>query len=189
MSELDLKALWQNDTQDTATALDVEEIKHKASRFERKVQRRNRLEWAACVFVSVKFGYDALLAKTAVLLVGNLLIVAAAFSISLYLWRRGRVQLNVDPTTDTRAFAEAHANAMKGQAELLADVPVWYLGPLGLGLVVLIAGMYPTDGRPVWPWFLVVAFAISVFGAVAWYNHREARVLRNKAEALLSDIN
>jgi hypothetical protein len=188
MSDLDLKKLWQSDEPDDGPTMDLESVKKQAQAFERKIRRRNALEWIASAFVVVFFGTDALDSETTAVAVGNTLIALAAIGISVYLWRKGRVELNVDPTMDAMGFAEAQAGAMEEQARLLAWVPLWYLGPLAVGMVVLMIGRFPTDGRGLVPWALTAGVVAVVFAGVAWLNIRGARKLRTQAGDLRAEI-
>jgi len=188
MSDLDLKALWQSQEPAHGPALDLDSVKRKAQTFERKIRQRNILEWVASAFVVVFFGTDALHAETPLLMVGNALVALAGISISISLWRKGRVQPSVDTTMDAVEFAESHAADMEAQARLLARVPIWYLGPFAIGMAVLMAGQYPTDGSAIAPWATTAGLVAITFIGIAWLNHRAARKLRAAAAQVRTEV-
>jgi hypothetical protein len=187
MNDLDLKALWQG-AEDDEPPVDFEEMQSRASAFERKVRRRNALEWLASVFVILWFGRDAVYAETSVEMVGNWLVVGATIGVAVYLYLKGRVTVEVDPGQDTRTYVEAHANALDEQSRLLATVPLWYLGPLSVGMGVLMLGRMPIDGRPMGGWLGVVGLVIITFLGIAWLNRRGARTLRDEATSLRAEL-
>ena len=188
MNDPDLKALWQSSDEDGELTMSVDEVRSRAERFEAKIKRRNVLEWLASAFVIYFFGTDALEAETTGLLVGNLIMVAAAIGISVYLWRRGQVQLAFDPTQDTRTFVVAHATALEDQARLLSRVPIWYLSPFAVGLMVLMASRFPTGDRSLTPWWGTVAIIMVVYAGIWWLNYRGAHTLRSQAASLLEEL-
>ncbi len=188
MNDLDLKALWQTPPEEERPAIDPEVIESRAADFERTVRRRNALEWVASAIVIVLFGRDAINASTTAELMGNWLVVAAAIGVALYLYLKGRLSVEIDPTSDTRTYVEAHARALDAQARLLASVPLWYLGPLSVGMIVLMVGRMPTDGRPMIVWSVVVSLIVLVFAGIWWLNHRGARKLRDEAAALRAEL-
>ena len=63
------------------------DLQGSTARLERKLRRRNLIEYAAGAFVIAMFGRDAWLAPNVVLLVGNLLIVLGTLFL---LWQLGR---------------------------------------------------------------------------------------------------
>ncbi len=188
MSDSDLKALWQSSDEGEELTMSVEEVRSRAQAFEAKIKRRNMLEWAASALVIYLFGTDALDAESTGILVGNLIMVVAAIGISVYLWRKGQVQLHFDPTQDTRTFALAHADALQAQARLLSQVPIWYLGPLALGLTVLMVSRFPSDGRGLTSWIGTTAIIVVVYAGIWWLNHRGAQKLRTQAAELLEEL-
>jgi len=188
MSEFDLKALWQSTEQTERPEVDPEIMKQRAQAFERKVWRRNALEWVAAAFVFIWFGHDAIGSENTVEMVGNTLVAMAAIGIAVYLYLKGRIKTTSDPTSDTQTYMKAHAQILFDQARLLAGVPLWYLGPLSLGMIVLQWGRMPTDGQQMGAWLSVVVLVTAVFLGIAWLNHRGAKKLRHEAQMLLSEL-
>ena len=188
MTDLDLKSLWQTSAVDAGPAIDLEAVKSRAEAFDKKIKRRNALEWIASAFVVLWFGHDAWHADSSLLLGGNLMIALAAVGISAYLWRNGRVRQLVDPSHDSRGFLAAHAQALQSQAKLLGQAPLWYLGPLAAGLAVLMVARFPAEGRAMGPWLITTGFIVVVFSVIWWINYRAAAKLRTRADALLASL-
>ena len=187
MNDLDLKALWQSDTAVQTVAFDLDEIKERAHAFERKIRRRNILEWLACAAVIALFGRDALTGAHTLEVLGNWMTVAAAIGIAAYLFLKGRVSQEVDPALDGQKFLKAHADALRAQARLCATTPLWYLGPLAVGLTLLMTARFPAEGSMV-PWALTLAFVGLTFGGIWVFNLRAARRLRDQAAALDAEM-
>ena len=187
MNDLDLKALWQT-ASDDRPPVDIEAVKEQAHRFQRKIRRRNALEWLAAGAVVVLFGRGALGAESFVLQLGHAMIVAAAVGIAVFLWRKGRVDLAFDPTVDTQTFVRAHADALLGQARLLATAPLWYVLPIALGVTLLVGARFPEPGSMMWPWLLSTALNVLILAAVAWVNLRASQKLRAEAEVVLATL-
>ena len=184
MSDLDLKTLWQQGTPEQPPAFDLDAVKARARRFEARVRRRNLLEWLAGSVVFMWFGYEALLANTTPLLVGNAMIALAAVGLSVYLWKNGRVHIDPDASLDVCAYVEAQALTLDKQAKLLAQAPLWYVAPLAVGMAVRMAASMPTGDKSLVPWALVVGFVTLVFSAIVWFNLRGAKKLRREAAEL-----
>jgi len=188
MSDSNLKELWQASESQDGPSLDLETIKNQAEQFERRVRRRNALEWVASAFVLAWFGRDALLADTTLLAVGNGMIALAAVGISIYLWLNGRVQVDVNPTLDGVGFVKAQAEAMEKQASLIKMAPVWYVGPFAAGMVVLMAAQFPTGDKSLLGWGLTVGFMAAVLLLIVWFNLRAARAIQSQAQGLRASL-
>lgn len=66
------------------------------------------------------------------------------------------------------------------QARLLSWVPAWYLGPLGMGLILFWLPFHHGQRSIFWG---LLAVATVMFGFVGWLNRRAARQLATEAEA------
>ncbi len=188
MNDLDLKDLWQSDPDNASLSLDSTQAQEKAHAFERKIKRRNQIEWIACLVVVLLHLRDLLNAENVFLVLGNGIIVLGGIYIASVLWRKGRVSLDADPALDTVAFIHEHANALDAQAKLLSRVPAWYLSPIALGLGLIFTGRFPSHAQALTPWLLTVAVVIVIFVGVAWYNLRTAHRLSTDAQALRASI-
>src|SRR4051812_19804516 len=98
MSE-DPRSLWQH--QPTAPVkLSPDELRAKASRFEKLIWRRNAREYVAALAVVIVFAWFAVSAKAVVSQVGNALVVAGAVYVAYRLRQRGAADA---PTSEALA--------------------------------------------------------------------------------------
>jgi len=183
MNDLDLKTLWKEQPMTPAT-ITLDDIKTSAAKFERTTKWRNIREWAAVLFVVPVFSWLAISTSSLLTRAGALCIVAAAIFIAFVLWRYGRTKVVADAKLDTRAFAHAHAEELRDQAKLLRRVPLWYLSPLAVGLLLMHAGSYPAPGQPLGFWLGYLGLVIALYAGIGILNLRAAKKLGDKADAL-----
>ena len=115
------------------------------------------------------------------------LALGAAF-VSVYLFLKGRLERLPDPAVDTGRFARAHREQLLAQSRLLRTAPLWYIAPLALGALGLIANA----GIEVWAvgrggmWIVISSGLIcaAAFCAVALLNLRKAAELKRRAESM-----
>ena len=188
MNDQDLKSLWQSAEVSEHPALDVEEVALQGERFERKIRRRNLMEWAACIVVAAVFGVDAIESINGWELAGNLIIAFGAITIGVVLWRKGQVSLEADPSGNTAEFLGEHAHALEVQARLLEGVPLWYLLPLGLGILLLRFSDYVEAGEVKASWLIVTSFIVVVFVVIGWMNVKAAQKMRQEARSLRQQL-
>ena len=177
-----------NSSGQATTSFDIEDIKRRAEQFQGKIGSRNLLEWLAAAFVALWFGHSALTTENTTLMVGGWMVVAGAIGIVVFMVLKGRVQVSLDPNSDPRAFAQAYAEALLAQARLLRTVPIWYLAPLGAGMLTLLAGFFSESGGDDPILWLYSALVVAVFAAIAWMNRRAAGKLQAEAETLLAQL-
>jgi hypothetical protein len=137
----DLRALWQS-MPSAPVAITADEMRARAARFERKVRRRNLIEYAAGVFVSVVLGWYATFPEPATVLwpVANVMIIAGVLFVMWNLHRIARA-----------AATPAHAGAagliafqreqLARQRDTLKSVWLWYIAPVVPGLMLWMTAM------------------------------------------------
>lgn len=165
--------------------IDLPLLKSRAVAFDRSIQNRNRVELIAVAFVVVVFGAFAARANVWQAALGPLMTVFAA----LYVGRRFVTQGNhapADPMQSTDVFIEQHRVALRFQADLIGDVPRWYIAPFLPGICWLYGWVaFSVWGTPAFPVVLVLAVLTALFFlAVAWMNVRRSRQLFDEADAL-----
>ena len=169
--------------------VDMHAVRRDADRFRWKIRLRNATEWVASLAVAATFAPLALGSRLPLLSrVSCVAIVLAAIYISWKLFRDGRNRAVPQLEDATQTYVRAYRDDLLRQAELLARVPRWYLGPLGVALAGFHAG-FLFDAPHQWPMMLVVfAFTAAVFVVVALVNKRGAHKLRTRALALDDDL-
>ncbi|MEL6738479.1 MAG: hypothetical protein AAFO28_06095, partial [Pseudomonadota bacterium] len=118
---------------DTAEFTDPALLKSRAAKFERTIKRRNILEYAAGGLAAVLFGAFAfgaaiygeyVFSAAAVLCVGSILVV---------LWQLAK-RGSFHSALPEQSCLDHLRTQYERQYEALRSVPLWYLGPIGLGL-------------------------------------------------------
>jgi len=178
-----LAELWK--TQEVVPMeITIDAVKVKASKLEKTVRWRNVREWVACAVVAPWFGWMALAAPNLVVQVGALEVVLAAFYVAYRLYRDGRTRQAPDPSLNTVAYLTAYQDELLHQADLLQQVPVWYVGPLALGVFIISAGWILEDvraGRPITGRLIYLGAVILLMVGISYLNLRAARKLRQEA--------
>ena len=183
----DVKAIWgaQAVEPDLVT---VEQIRVNANKFQSRVQRRNRIEYAAGVLVIAGFGSYLWIFPTLLMRMGSLLIIAGAIFIMAWIYFRA----SVNPIPSQISFMDymsRYREELRRQQTALRTVWLWYLGPLVPGLVLFTIGMSrllehaPGSRRPMWPLLVVM---IGVFAGVWLLNLWGARKLQRPIDELSS---
>lgn len=182
---IDLRRLWLTQVVATPT-IDLDDIKQRAAKFERSVKWRNVREWIAVAVVVPVFARMAYNADNDLARAGAVWIALAAVFIGIHLWRFGRAQAPPEPTIGTIAYGRAHVEVLRAQSNLLRRVPVWYLGPIAVGLALRLAGTLPEGGKGAW--LVAVGICVVVVVGVCIINQRAAAELERKAAALLREL-
>ena len=183
-----LSALWSGDAVD-ARFTDPAALERKRTEFERRVRRRNLIEYLAGGLVIPAFAGVAWLTAQmgeVVMTLGWMLAIAGVVVVLTALYHRAG-NLPHRPEADCRSHLRAQ---LEHQRQALASVPRWYLAPLVPGvLLVLVGSVLPVARDAGWIAALI-AFALpavvvtAVFAGIAWLNRRAARALEAAIAAL-----
>ena len=132
----DLRSLWQIMPTSPIT-LSVEELRAHATKFERKVRRRNLVEYIAAACVVVIFGWYATFREPATPLwpIANLMIVAGVLVVVWNLHRLARAS-KPPPGADAASLIDFQRAEFVRQRNALKSVWLWYIGPMIPGLIV-----------------------------------------------------
>ncbi len=90
-------------------------------------------------------------------------------SISYIIVRLSRARKQIptpDPGASVREFLQAELAAVQTQSRLLRNVGLWYLAPLGVGVIGLVASSRGFDGFSL----LYALFVIALYVGIAWLN-------------------
>jgi hypothetical protein len=181
----DVKAIWGAQAMEP-DPVNVGQIRANANKFQSAVQRRNRIEYVAAVFVIAGFGLYLWIFPTPLMRLGSLLIIAGA--IFIMVWIRLRASANPIPSQISfMDYISRYREELRRQQTALRTVWLWYLGPLVPGLVLFTFGMSrllehaPGSGHPMWPFVVVM---VGVFTGVWLLNLWGARRLQRKIDEL-----
>ena len=186
----DIKAIWgaQEVEQNLVT---VERIRADADKFQSAVRRRNRVEYAALVFVIAVFGAYIWIFPTPLMRLGSLLIITAA--IFIMVWIHFRASANPIPShVSFMDYISRYREELRRQQSAQRTVWLWYLAPWVPGIGVFTMGIdqflkHALGNRaPLWPIALVMVATVGVFVGVWILNLRGSRRLQHKIDELSS---
>lgn len=151
---------------------DIEEVlsdvKERSEEYDRTIFWRDVREIGAAVLVGGLFGWWAVSAEALLARIGALIVVAGA---ALVVWKLRRAR---GPDAEelagrpVRERLEAELEKVETQIELLESVLWWYLGPVGLGLVVIVL----SGGVEGWFEPVYLTGLVAFFGVVWWLNQQ-----------------
>lgn len=185
----DIRSLWQS-MPVAPVAISIEEMRVKAKRFEKKIRRRNYIEYAAALLVVVIFGWYATFPVPATPLwpIANMMIIAG---ILLVVWNLHRKARAATPPLDASAttLIDFQRAEFVHQRDALKTVWRWYILPVVPGLIVwfIAVGVGIPVKDPVW---VAIALGVTalvvmlVFGGIILLNLLGAAHLQRQIDAL-----
>ena len=181
-----LQALWQSQPADGNTiALDL--IRQLAEGLERRVNRRNRREYAAAVLVVAVFGWQMFTLPSLLLRIGAGMSIAAAIAVAYMIHRWGTARMLPSDLALTSAL-EFHRVQLERQRDLLRAVWWWYLLPFTPGVLVLEVGhaLAEPERRS-----QIISLSVAMFlGMIAIYvlNRRAAARIQRQIDRLKKNM-
>lgn len=166
----DLKGAWLHvEARGDAPARELDAVKERVRRLDAVVRRRDRIETLVALSLLPIFGYFAFGAPRPLARAGAAIVALACLLTPLCLrWARRRAP---DPGVPLQRFLELELEFVVRQRRLLLSVPLWYLGPLGVGVVLFFAG----GSAPVW---LTAVYGVGVLAFFVYlYRLNRAAVL------------
>lgn len=138
----DLQSLWQS-MPTPIVAITADEMRARASTFERKVKRRNLIEYAAAAFVILALGWYATLplATTPLWPVANIAIIIGTLVVVWNLHRIGRAAAT-PASAEFGALLDFHRAELVRQRDALRAVWLWYIAPFLPGLALWFAALW-----------------------------------------------
>jgi hypothetical protein len=181
-----LRNLWQSQNVEN-TPMTLEQIRQKARSYQRKIRRRNAVEYAAIAATSVFFAWTIFRIPLAGMRVGAALCILGGWYVAYQLHRRAWPR--IAPADLALAnCTEVYRGELVRQRDFLREIWRWYLGPLIPGLAWLIAAAGAANpGRlpHVWPFLAGYALAIALaFFLIGRMNLKAAGKLQERIEEL-----
>lgn len=184
----DLKQIWQAEGAAEGFA-DPATLTKRSTAFERRIRRRNFIEYAAgalllcleapALVMFATLGEMLMAGAIGLMLIGTLWVLWNQYKRASSQRRR--------PEEDCRSHL---IGQYRRQAEALRTVPVWYIGPLlpgvlGIyGTVAIEAARRGAFADFVGEMGLPFGATLAFFGFVIWLNLRAAKALQRQAEEL-----
>lgn len=189
MTEPDLKDLWQSQETQEAS-MSIEQIRARATKFQRRVRLRNLIEYLAVPLVVAGYARIAWQAAEPMTQVGAAMVMLGALVIAWQLNRRAGARRT--PAASAAALTEFHRAELIRQRDALSSVWLWYVGPVTPGLAVILASWWLHPSIPpghdlAWvrtQWLIMLGVVAAVFATVLWLNTRGARRLQRQIEEL-----
>jgi hypothetical protein len=167
--------------------MSLDEIRRRARSYQGKIRRRNSLEYAAVVFITLCFGHTIWTVHHLVMQVGAGLLIAGGWYVAWQIYTRGAAR-DVPAGVAGATCLDFHRGELVRQRDLLLEIWSWYLGPLIPGLAVLTIGAglaNPGHMRHAWAFLIgYAALAAVVFLMVGRINLRCARRLQAQIDEL-----
>ena len=132
----DLRSLWQA-MPTTPVAITADEMRTRASAFQRKVRHRNLVAYIAAAFVTVIFGWYATFPVPATPLwpIANIMIIAGVLVVVWNLHRLARATA-LPNSASAASLIDFQRKELIRQRDALKSVWLWYIGPMVPGLIV-----------------------------------------------------
>jgi hypothetical protein len=174
----ELRRLWQSNEPEKKmnNVISISEIREQSTAFERKMRFRNMREYVAASIIVVAFGWRALHAHSWLEAASCVELVGAAIWITSALLKKGESDPGHNATL--KQLLHYHRSQMDRQIKLLSRVMVWYLAPIAVGLVGLLAADAMRLGLTPTILGTMIVFVV-LFVAIAILNKRAAAKLEN----------
>lgn len=200
----DLKSSWQATNESTSSPdrrdVLIASTCRQVERFSGRVFRRDLVETLAAVIVMVLFGAEVIsppgflgpdLDAYAMPLVSRLGALVIVLSAIYVVYRLHRVRMSSRPAAwdaSVKAYCQNEIVRIEKQIEMIRSVPVWYLGPFYVGLVLQTLGLQGFG----FAFLAMMAFYTLLFGFIyamnQWGLRRHFTPLRDQLTTLLSEL-
>jgi len=184
-----LRSLWQKMPTD-AVVITAEEMRAKAKAFERRIRRRNFIEYGATAFVVAIFSWYATWPKPATPLwpIANILCVLGALYVAFNLHRLARAA-TAPAAASVIGLIDFHRADLVRQRNALVTVWRWYLLPVVPGFVLWLVAIWigtppGAQARVAVGMIMVVLVCIAVFAGIILLNFLGAARLQRMIEDL-----
>lgn len=183
----DLREIWQSQHVEPIT-MSIEELRAKATKFERRIRSRNLRETIVAVILIPIFAAAFVHFQTPVERVGMALNIAALFYV-IYRLNGAAAATAVPADIGFESCVSFHRRELERHRDLLRTVSRWYMGPLVPGVVVFTLGTIGTKvraGHPLDWWRALPALVL----LAVWYlvvvrlNDRAADCLQRRIDEL-----
>jgi hypothetical protein len=179
--EHDVNRLWQ--TQPTEQMrMSVEDLRARARKIKKKVDRRNLREYAAAVLVVILVVLFGMRETNVTVFIGGWVMVLGVLYVVYHLQRFGSAR-SMPSDLALKDCLEFHRAELVRQRDLLRGVWRWYLLPIVPGFAIIQIGraIERSDWRPL---VLSAVIFVSLFVLIGKLNDRGARKLQRIIEGL-----
>jgi len=168
---------------------DPEMMANRATAFERKIRRRNIIEYVTGILLAGTFGWVGwlTLAEGELFVALGCLVMIAGVGAVMYKLHTVASNEVRSPEVDCRMHMRSQ---LVRQQRALSTVDRWYIGPLVPGVITCLAAMAEYSARTIgWPAALAgtvmpIVIAGGTFVAVSWLNRKAAKTLTKRINEL-----
>lgn len=184
MNEQEIKQLWKSQPAQAAS-FSADTLRARAQAFQRRIQRRNRIELAAGAVVIAVYCVYFWLHPFPWIRTGCVLMVLGTLVLLHQLHRRAGSRTPPAESLGMAQLAFYRAELVR-QRDALRDAWLWYVAPLAPGLLVFMWGMDTELAGPGAGWWglLRQLAVVAVLLGIVWLNRRAARELQHEIDAL-----
>lgn len=184
---LNVQEIWQNQPSERVH-MSAEAIRKRATKFERRMWRRNLRESIAAAVVIVGFSYFFVTTHEVPYRITWALFIAGMIWVIVQLYRKGAPK-SMPADIGRATCLEFFRSELERQRDLIKDVWTWYLAPMVPGYVTLNVAFVVT--RPSkWPALVLMdLFFVAMFIGVWQLNVWGARCLQRTIDELPSTEN
>lgn len=179
-----IQELWQEQPLE-GIRMSAEEVRRKATRFEKRVYWRNAREYVAGCIAIAGFAYFFVRMDNSLLRIAFAMIIVGVAYVMFQLFRKGATR-TLPAAQTAEQCAQFFRSELERQRDLIGDVWSWYIGPVIPGFVMLTIGSAIANPRAS---HLVILGILDVLTAaffvfVAKLNSRAARSLQRQIDEL-----
>lgn len=180
MNEQDLKQLWKSQPAETA-AFSTNELRARAQAFQRRIARRNLLEYAAGAVAIAGYCFHFWLHPSLLVRTGCVLVILGVGVVLHQLHRRAGSRTPPPQNLGMSSLAFHRAELVR-QRNALRDAWLWYIAPLVPGMAVLMWDVQTPQAG--WRGLVTQLSVVAVAVGVVWLNRRAAKKLQVEIDAL-----
>ena len=179
-----IEQIWQSQPVE-GMKMSAEAIRLRATKFERRISRRNLRETIASLFVIVFFAYFFATSPSILLRLTWGLFIAGMVWIVIALRVKGSPN-SLPAAMGNSTCLEFFRSELGRQRDLLKNVFPWYLAPLIPGYLALnVAYVYSFHRLNLWAGLaLLDVIFVAIFVGVWWMNQKAARCLQRSINDL-----
>jgi len=177
-----MQQLWQQQPVE-GTRMSVDEIRKRASKFEKRLFWRNLREYVAGGIAIVLFGYFLATAPNSLNRIAFAMLMAGMAYVLMYLYRKGGSSKAAAETG--RKCMDFFIEELERQRDLTANL-WWYLGPLAPGMILLTISslLAPRHAHGRWIMLATDLGIVAISYGVIRLNARASRCLQRQIDEL-----
>ena len=184
MNEDRMKEIWLCQPVE-GIQMSVDQIRQRASKFEKKILWRNLREYVASLIAAVLFASFLIKSHDTLFRAGCALLIAGLAYVAWHLHRKGSAK-SLHSEMGTAPSLQFYRSELERQRDLVSSVWSWYLSPMipGLALFAISSALADHHPRNLAVLALVYGACVGLFVFIWRLNRRAARCLQRLIDEL-----